>query len=509
MNDKVALVARPRRFGKTLNMTMLREFFDITKDSREIFEGLAIMDTEYADQINSRPVIYFTFKDCKGATIDELMVLVKRNLYQEFLRYEKLLRDKIDRDSFESRDFYEMIDVLRATGANQAQCSFAIQLLTQFVKNGYGIAPILLIDEYDQPIMSSYEYGYHDQLGPFFSNLYGSAMKGNPSLGQALLTGVQRVAKESIFSQFNNARVYTALHKTYAPYFGLTTEETEKLLADYGLELDEKVRRKYDGYRFGDIEMYNPWSILNYADLGSLDNYWINTSSNYLVKKALQEADRRFWEKFEPLVSGEEIPVWITLETSYIERDSNYSLWGLLVNSGYLTALRRVDENTAVVKIPNDEVMSEFQMLIAEISGIDGLDLKQMMSCLLNKDMKMFLSLYRDIVLSCTSYMDAKENAYHMLFLGMCLTLRGSYKVTSNLESGYGRSDITLQTLSPKNINVIVEFKQGENIEQLKEEALRQILDNRYYAGLSGEVLCVGIAHNKKRCEMAYQVINI
>ena len=132
MNDKVALVARPRRFGKTLNMTMLREFFDITKDSREIFEGLAIMDTEYADQINSRPVIYFTFKDCKGATIDELMVLVKRNLYQEFLRYEKLLRDKIDRDSFESRDFYEMIDVLRATGANQAQCSFAIQLLTQF-----------------------------------------------------------------------------------------------------------------------------------------------------------------------------------------------------------------------------------------------------------------------------------------------------------------------------------------------------------------------------------------
>lgn len=509
MNDKVALVARPRRFGKTLNMTMLREFFDITKDSREIFEGLAIMDTEYADQINSRPVIYFTFKDCKGATIDELMVLVKRNLYQEFLRYEKLLRDKIDRDSFESRDFYEMIDVLRATGANQAQCSFAIQLLTQFVKNGYGIAPILLIDEYDQPIMSSYEYGYHDQLGPFFSNLYGSAMKGNPSLGQALLTGVQRVAKESIFSQFNNARVYTALHKTYAPYFGLTTEETEKLLADYGLELDEKVRRKYDGYRFGDIEMYNPWSILNYADLGSLDNYWINTSSNYLVKKALQEADRRFWEKFEPLVSGEEIPVWITLETSYIERDSNYSLWGLLVNSGYLTALRRVDENTAVVKIPNDEVMSEFQMLIAEISGIDGLDLKQMMFCLLNKDMKMFLSLYRDIVLSCTSYMDAKENAYHMLFLGMCLTLRGSYKVTSNLESGYGRSDITLQTLSPKNINVIVEFKQGENIEQLKEEALRQILDNRYYAGLSGEVLCVGIAHNKKRCEMAYQVINI
>lgn len=509
MHDEVALVARPRRFGKTLNMTMLREFFDISKDSREIFEGLAIMDTEYADQINSRPVIYFTFKDCKGTTVDELMFLVKRNLYQEYLRYEKILRDKIDRDSFETKDFYEMIGVLRDPHANHGQYSFSIQLLTQFVKDEFGIAPILLIDEYDQPIISSYEYGYHDQLGQFFSSLYGSAMKGNSALGQALLTGVQRVAKESIFSQFNNARVYTVLHKAYAPYFGLTAEETEKLLNDYGLELDESVRKKYDGYRFGKIEMYNPWSILNYADLGSLDNYWINTSSNYLVKMALKNADRRFWDKFEQLVSGKEIAVWITLETSYVERDSNYSLWGLLVNSGYLTALRRIDENTVVVRIPNDEVMSEFQMLIAEISGIDGLDLQQMMFCLLNKDMKLFLSLYRDIVLSCTSYMDAKENAYHMLFLGMCLTLRGSYKVTSNLEAGYGRSDITLQSLSSKNINVILEFKQGENVERLKEEALNQILDNRYYVGLSGETLCVGVAHDKKRCDISYKTIII
>lgn len=378
MQDEVALVARPRRFGKTLNVTMLREFFDITKDSRALFEGLEIMDTDYAAQINSRPVIYFTFKDCKGATVDELLFLVKRNLYQEYLRYEKLLRDKMDKDSFEAKDFYEMIDVLRNPQANHGQFSFSIQLLTQFVKDGYGIAPVLLIDEYDQPIISSYEYGYHEQLGQFFSNLYGSAMKGNPALGQAFLTGVQRVAKESIFSQFNNARVYTVLHKAYAPYFGLTTEETQRLLTDYGLKLDEDVRKKYDGYRFGDIEMYNPWSILNYADLGSLDNYWINTSSNYLIKKALKNADRRFWEKFEQLISGNEIAVWITLETSYIERDSNYSLWGLLVNSGYLTAIQRVDENTAVVRIPNDEVMSELQVLIAEISGIDGLDLQQM-----------------------------------------------------------------------------------------------------------------------------------
>lgn len=151
--------------------------------------------------------------------------------------------------------------------------------------------------------------------------------------------------------------------------------------------------------------------------------------------------------------------------------------------------------------------MSEFQTLIAELSGIERMDLQQMFACLLNKDMEGFLSLYREIVITCTSYMDAKENAYHMLFLGMCIALRGLYKVTSNLEAGFGRSDITLQSMSMKNINIIIEFKQGENIEQLKEKALNQILDNRYYTGLSGEVLCVGVAHDKKQCDLAHKVI--
>lgn len=509
MKDEVALVARPRRFGKTLNMTMLREFFDITKDSRELFEGLAVMDTEYAAQINSCPVIFFTFKNCKGVSVEEMTAQLKLAMQEEYGYYEEIFHDKLAPGSFSAKKFYESYQSLMNQETSYIYLSSAILDLTRAVYEFYNIRPILLIDEYDQPIMSSYEFGYHDLMGQFFSNLYGSAMKGNPALGQALITGVQRVAKESIFSQFNNARVYTVLHKKYAPYFGLTTTETETLLADYGLKLNENVQKKYDGYRFGGIEMYNPWSILNYVDLGNLDNYWINTSSNYLVKKALNSADRRFWEKFELLISGQEIPVWLTLETSYMERDSNYSLWGLLVNSGYLTATRRLDENTAAVKIPNDEVMSEFQMLIAEISGIDGLDLQQMLSCLLNKDMKLFLELYQDIVISCTSYMDAKENAYHMLFLGMCITLRGAYKVTSNIENGYGRSDITLEALIPSHSHVIIEFKQGEDLKRLKEEALQQILDNQYFVGLRGEVICVGIAHDKKRCDMAYQIINI
>lgn len=509
MQDEVALIARPRRFGKTLNMTMLKEFFDIEADSRDIFDGLAIMDTEYADQINSRPVIYFTFKNSKGTSAEELTAQLKLAMQEQYGYYEEKFRDKLNKNSFSAKKFYESYDLLMDQKSTHIYLSSALLDLTRVVYDFYHIRPILLIDEYDQPIMSSYEYGYHDLLGPFFANLYGSAMKGNSALGQALITGVQRVAKESIFSQFNNVRVYTVMHKQYAPYFGLTALETEKLLTDYDMILDENVRMKYDGYRFGGIEIYNPWSVLSYADIGSLDNYWINTSSNFLVKQALRTADKRFWDDFDQLAAGKEISVWLTLETSYIERDSNYSLWGLLVNSGYLTALKRVDSNTAVVKIPNDEVMSEFQVLIAEISGVDGLDLQQMLSCLINKDMKRFFELYQDIVISCTSYMDAKENAYHMLFLGMCIALRGAYKVTSNIEAGYGRSDITLEALMTARSHVIIEFKQGEDLERLKEEALEQIIQNQYYTGLKGEVICIGLAHDKKRCSMVHKTLLI
>lgn len=489
-------------------MTMVREFFDLTVNSSDIFEGLAIMETEYAGLLNTKPVIFLTFKDCKGMDADQMFAILKTELYREYRRHEKNIRDKLT-DSYETQDFYAMIETLRNRQSSFSEFGTALLLLTQILQEAYHISPILLIDEYDQPIISSYERGYHDKIGDFFPNLYGSAMKGNQALDQALLTGVQRVAKESIFSQFNNARVYTVLHKQYASYFGLTFRETETLLKDYELELNEAVKKKYDGYRFGGIEMYNPWSILNYADMKELDNYWVNTSSNYMVRKALMRADRHFWEDFERLVSGETVPVWLTLETSYIERDSDYSLWGLLVNSGYLTAVERIDANTASVKIPNDEVMSEFQVLISEISGVNGLDLQQMLACLLKKDLKRFLGLYQNIVLSCTSYMDAKENAYHMLFLGMCITLRGSYDVKSNIEAGYGRSDITLKSLSPANSHVIIEFKQGENVECLKSEALQQILDNKYYDGLQGEVICIGLAYNKKRCDMVYKILQI
>ena len=187
-------------------------------------------------------------------------------------------------------------------------------------------------------------------------------MKGNDALEQALLTGVQRVAKESIFSQFNNPQVYTVASGQYAEYFGLTCEETEALLKEYGLTLNEEVRKQYDGYRIGGISLYNPWSILNYAKSHFLDNYWLNTSANFLVKAALKNAGRSFWDTFDQLASGGEAEVWLTLDTSYAERSNDYSLWGLLVNAGYLTLTKRLGPSTAIVKIPNGEVWMPKEM---------------------------------------------------------------------------------------------------------------------------------------------------
>lgn len=509
MGDKVALIARPRRFGKTLNMSMLREFLDITKDSQALFQGLAIMDTEYATQINSRPVIYFTFKDCRARSAAELVETIKREICGEYIRYEYAIRALEKEESFEARILLEMAESIIAPETASIKVEASIGALLSIVKKYYGTSPILLIDEYDQPIMSSYEYGYHDELGTFFTNLYGIAMKGNETLDQALLTGVQRVVKESIFSQFNNPKVYTVLNRQYASYFGLTQQETQILLEEYGLELNESVRKKYDGYRISGVEVYNPWSILNYADNNFLDNYWVNTSANFLIRKGLKSATRNFWKDFDILVTGKETTVWLTLDTSYAERDSDYSLWGLLVNAGYLTVIERINADSAIVKIPNEEVMSEFRNVVSEISGINNQSLSRMFDCLLRKDMECFFSLYEELVISCTSYMDARENAYHMLFLGMCMTLQGAYKVTSNIEAGYGRSDITLESKLSGHPSIIVEFKQGENLELLKEEALKQILDNRYYTGLSGEVICVGMAHNGKRCNMIYKTINV
>ncbi|MCA5960630.1 AAA family ATPase [Blautia sp. RD014234] len=225
LRDTASLITRPRRFGKTLNMTMLREFFDITRDSREIFKGLAIMDTKYASLINTKPVIYFSFKDCSGKTQDELKVRLSKEILKEYQRYAVIFESgSQDKRDVYVRIFYNNLEKLISCSMSFAELSAYVEELIRVVHDHYGAAPILLIDEYDQPVLSSYENGYRKELGDFFSSFYGSALKGNEYMDQALLTGIQRVAKESIFSKLNNISIYTVIDECYSDKFGITKE---------------------------------------------------------------------------------------------------------------------------------------------------------------------------------------------------------------------------------------------------------------------------------------------
>ena len=508
-DDKVALITRPRRFGKTLGMTMLREFFDITADSKAIFDGLAIMNTEYADQINTRPVIFFTFKDCKGNSAESLLFDIGNVILGEYAKYHAIFNGSVDRNIVCYHRFYMIYEMLLNDNASMDFIKISITTLEQVVYEYYKIKPIVLIDEYDQPIISSFTNGYHDELQNFFSGLYGSALKGQDCLHRAMLTGIQRVVKESIFSQLNNVRVYTVTDERYSRYFGFDENETRELLAHCGLELNGSVKEQYDGYVIGGVEVYNPWSILNYASVGVIGDYWVNTSTNALIRDSLAEADEFFLRDFDMLIRDGTAEVSADLTCSFIELEDNDTLWGLLINSGYLTVVERIKRAYMTVRIPNGEVRAEFIKIVANRARVTNRDLQKMFNCLFDKDMDGFMDIYQQLVISCTSYFDAKENAYHMLFLGMCITLRGIYRITSNIESGHGRSDIRLESLSSDRPHIIIEFKQGENIDVLKDEALEQILDNRYYEGLQGEVLCMGVAHDKKRCALAHKTITI
>ncbi|MCL1834892.1 MAG: ATP-binding protein [Oscillospiraceae bacterium] len=503
--DEVALITRPRRFGKTLNMTTIREFFDITADSRGIFEGLAIMDTEYASEINSRPVIYFTFKECKARNAESLLFMLADVVAAEYEKYRLVFNDSVDRTKRSFYMFYRTYGMLLDSSIDEDNLKLSISVLMQAVHEYYGIRPIVLIDEYDTPILSSVEYGFHDELKVFFSGFYGAALKGQGSLHQALLTGIQRIAKESIFSQLNNITVYTVADMPYSQYFGLTESEAEKLLSDYGLALDDAVKQQYDGYLFGEEEMYNPWSALNYAKTGILENYWINTSTNFLVRQSISQAGSLFRKSFDKLIAEGTASIDADLTCSFLELRNEDTLWGLLVNSGYITVIKKEPASTSMtVRIPNGEVRTEFTKIIAESVRVGSKELEKMFKFLLARDIDNFIEVYKGIVLSCTSYYDAKENAYHMLFLGMCISLNDLYKITSNIESGHGRSDIRMESLFPERPHIVIEFKQGEDVDTLKEEALAQILDKKYHQGLDGDCLCIGIAHNIKECAIAW-----
>ncbi|MEG1669392.1 AAA family ATPase, partial [Chryseobacterium sp.] len=480
---KVVLFTRPRRFGKTLNMTMIKEFFDISLDSKELFKGLKIENSPYYNQINTAPVIFFSFRDCKGGKA-YLVANMKREIYSQYEKY-AFIRESLDNNKKNTMDRI-VSNLIDSSYENLQDVCISLQFLTQIVNQYYKKPVILLIDEYDTPMISAYTEKCYEELRSFFSTLYSSALKDNVYLKQALLTGIQRVAKENIFSGLNNIIVSSVASTGYAKHFGLLEEETEKLLNYYDLELNDQVKSMYDGYNFGGYEMYNPWSVLNYANEKKLMPYWINTSSNMLIRECIQQGHTDFKEDFEKLIAEGTADVSLKTETSFFELKDTSTLWGLLLSSGYITLTNDkadFDRLQRTVKIPNREVKQEFRTIVAQYAKINESSLEEMFDALLYlKDIEKFKKVYKKIILNNTSFHDARENAYHMLFLGMCIYLDGYYVVKSNIEAGKGRSDIYLKAKTNEYPNLIIEFKYGEDLEKLALEAIKQIQDKQYYA---------------------------
>ena len=344
----VTLITRPRRFGKTINMSMMAEFFDITKDSKEIFKGTKIMETPYAAEINQYPTIFISFADAKRDK--ETVVSTIRTQIQ----------NQWDKYNFVFENLKEIDD--------------AISFLMERMEDYYGKEVMVFIDEYDTPFVEAHTGWFYDEVRRGLAGLLHNSLKTSTSLKYAMLTGIQRVAKENIFSDLNNLDVYTVIDNDYSEYFGFSIEETKELLEYYDLELDEEVKEMYDGYKMGDKEIYNPWSILNYARRKVLVPYWVNTSANTMLKQAIEKADYDFKKQYEKLIKNNYLETRVVLQTSFYEVANTPNLWGMFVSAGYLTVVKAIDPKKEKfrIAIPNYEVRRYFIRLTEHQLGMNN-----------------------------------------------------------------------------------------------------------------------------------------
>lgn len=505
----VTLITRPRRFGKTINMSMMSSFFDITKDSKEIFKDTKIVETEYISEMNQYPTIFISFANAKN---DKWNVVkeIKLQLRKEYDRYAHVFEQKMT--VFEQNEYESLVQGLMTKNDGLLDNIIdALSFLMERLEKYYHKKVMVFIDEYDTPFIEAHVGGYYEELRGGLSSLLHNALKTSTSLHYAMMTGIQRVEKENIFSDLNNLVVCTVKDPEYSQYFGFTEEETKQTLEYYDLSLNDEVKSMYDGYHFGEHDIYNPWSILNYASRKVLEPYWVNTSSNTMIKKAISSSDEAFERGYEELIRNGELETTVKIDTSFFEVNNTENLWGLLVNAGYLTLHKTISiqDSLYIIKIPNQEVQLEFRKLTAYHLKATETDLTVLFNSLKRCKKEDFEDRYRKILLTLPSYHDLKdENSYHMMLLGMCAWLSSEYEVISNREVGKGRCDIILK--SKKNqISYILEFKytndSSVDLKQLAKSAIDQIDSRRYDSELSGTVIRIGLAHYQKNVEIEWQ----
>lgn len=510
--SEVTLITRPRRFGKTINMSMMSEFFDITKDSKEIFKGTKIMDTPYASELNQYPTIFISFADAKENK-EPIVKFIKNQFQLEYSRYNYIFKDM---DEYEEND-YRIIN--EGTKNNQngtlQDIEKALFFLMRRLKKYYGKDVVLFIDEYDTPFIEAKTGNFYQEIKGSLATLLRSSLKNSDDLKYAMLTGIQRVAKENIFSDLNNLVVCDVTDQRYASYFGFTNNETQELLEYYGLELNDEVKKMYDGYHIGNQDIYNPWSLLNYADTQKLISFWVNTSANSMIKNALKQADYTFKNQYDKLIKESKLDTYVSMQTSFFEEANNSTLWGLFVNAGYLTVTKEINllKGKYRIEIPNEEVKQEFIKLTEYQLGLSSGTLDTVTESLVNEDQETFLENYQEILM-IPSYHDLeKENSYHMMMLGMCLCLNKDYEIISNRKVGKGRDDLILKAKDEKRTSFVLEFKYlkedkkalEEALDELSNKAIQQIKENKYDYGLKGKVIYIGLAHHGKNVSVKWE----
>ena len=510
--SEVTLITRPRRFGKTINMSMMSEFFDITKDSKEIFKGTKIMDTPYASELNQYPTIFISFADAKENK-ETIVKFIKNQFQLEYSRYNYIFKDM---DEYEEND-YRIIN--EGTKNNQngtlQDIEKALFFLMRRLKKYYGKDVVLFIDEYDTPFIEAKTGNFYQEIKGSLATLLRSSLKNSDDLKYAMLTGIQRVAKENIFSDLNNLVVCDVTDQRYASYFGFTNNETQELLEYYGLKLNDEVKKMYDGYHIGNQDIYNPWSLLNYADTQKLISFWVNTSANSMIKNALKQADYTFKNQYDKLIKESKLDTYVSMQTSFFEEANNSTLWGLFVNAGYLTVTKEINllKGKYRIEIPNEEVKQEFIKLTEYQLGLSSGTLDTVTESLVNEDQETFLENYQEILM-IPSYHDLeKENSYHMMMLGMCLCLNKDYEIISNRKVGKGRDDLILKAKDEKRTSFVLEFKYlkedkkalEEALDELSNKAIQQIKENKYDYGLKGKVIYIGLAHHGKNVSVKWE----
>ena len=523
--SKVKLFTRPRRFGKTLNISMLKYFFDVKNkdENKNLFEGLNISKSEYFNKQGEFPVISISFKDYNEKNWKSGFREVKGIIERLYTKY-KFLTEKMDEIEIEK------FNSVRRT-LDLADWKNSLLNLSKYLYEYYGKKVIVLIDEYDQPIINSYINGYYNETIDFFKSFYGSVLKDNEYLEMSVITGILRVAKENIFSGLNNLEVHTILDSEFTEYFGIMENEVEDALKDFGLEYElEDVQKWYNGYLFGDTKVYNPWSIINFLKKGKLRPYWVNTSGNGLIQLYLEKLKNEIFDEFSRLLNKENIFETINDSMTFGNLKANFekNIWNLFFHSGYLTLAKKNDEDEEEVylKIPNEEILKMFSKMFIEVYFRDSNNFSKFTNALKSGDIEKFKFELNKILLENTGIFDVsgnyKEQFYHGLILGLILKLRNEYEITSNGFAGKGRYDLLLK---PKNIlggreGIIFELKIVNLVEKLEKDnlkkklekeceiALRQIDEKKYSSVLRNagveKVLKIGIAFLGKEFEVKF-----